>query len=88
MDVAILLLLAAQLPVAVALGLRGGVGPWFLVPALWAAMPVDALLAVHALVNLFGRRKGRVERRLYAAVLFLSVVDVVAIAWLFRDSHW
>lgn len=51
-------------------------------------MPVDALLAVHALVNLFGRRKGRVERRLYAAVLFLSVVDVVAIAWLFRDSHW
>ncbi len=90
-DVAVLVVLVVQLPIALTLGLRGTVEPWFLVPGLWAAMPVDALLGVLYAVNLVKavrRRLSPVERRLQTAGLTLCVVDVLAISWVFRDSHW
>ncbi len=90
-DVAVLVVLVTQLPIAFMLNLRGTVEPWFLVPALWAAMPVDALLGVLYAVNLVKallRRLSPLERRLQAAGLTLCVLDVVSISWVFRDMDW
>lgn len=80
-------LLGAQLPAAVLFGMDRTFGPWFLAPLLYGAMPCDALVAVGLAVGTFTAvgRGTAANVRLHLLALALSVVDVVAILWAFRD---